>query len=167
MNTISSLLEFIASFEPVGSVKMFAGVSAPSKWLICDGSAVSRTTYSQLFSAIGTTYGAGDGSTTFNLPDLRDKVPIGASTNYALGSTGGEATHTLTTAEMPSHGHIASDVSVLYWGTTGSNSVTFQSNGGWKYNTLLSGVIGNTGGGGAHNNMQPYLAINYIIYAGK
>ena len=89
----------------VGTIFMFAGTTAPEGYIICDGSAVSRTTYSDLFEAIGTTYGIGDGSTTFNLPDLSGRVPIGCSGVYPLASTGGEETHTLTTTEIPSHSH--------------------------------------------------------------
>ena len=113
MNTLSSLLKFISYFEPVGSVKMYAGSGTPSKWLYCDGSAVSRTTYAKLFGVIGTTYGAGDGSTTFNVPDFRGRVGVGVGTGTAtgatahtLGQTAGEETVTLTVNQMPKHTHI-------------------------------------------------------------
>lgn len=91
--------------EPAGIVMSFAGATAPEGWLLCDGSAVSRSSYSALFTAIGTTYGAGDGSTTFNLPDLTGRVVIGVSGSHSLGSTGGEATHTLLSAELGVHAH--------------------------------------------------------------
>jgi microcystin-dependent protein len=86
---------------------MWAAASAPTGWLLCDGSAVSRTTYAGLFAILSTTYGVGDGSTTFNLPDLRGRFPVGknAGTFSALGGTGGEETHTLTVPEMPAHTH--------------------------------------------------------------
>jgi len=88
---------------------MYGAAVAPTGFLICDGAAVSRVTYSVLFSVIGTTYGAGNGSTTFNLPNLKGKVPVGldaAQTEFdALGEAGGEKTHTLTTAELAAHGH--------------------------------------------------------------
>lgn len=105
------------SFEQIGVVKMFAGSSAPEGYLLCDGSAVSRSTYSDLFAVIGETYGVGDGSTTFNIPDLRARMPIGFNddgdlgsgdsirTNKALASTGGESVHTLTEAQLPLHSH--------------------------------------------------------------
>lgn len=88
-----------------GIISLFAGSTAPSGYLACDGSAVSRDTYSALFAVIGTTYGAGDGSTTFNLPDLSGRVAIGASTSHAMGTTGGEETHTLTSGELAAHAH--------------------------------------------------------------
>lgn len=100
-----------SSTNPAGAVMQYAGTTAPDGWLMCDGSTVSRTTYSALFAAIGTTYGAGDGSTTFNLPNLANRVPVGVSDTHALGSTGGNETHTITTDEMPAHNHTASTAS--------------------------------------------------------
>ena len=88
-----------------GLIYMFGGSVAPSGFLICDGSAISRSTYADLFSSIGTTYGAGDGSTTFNLPDMSGRVPIGVSLDSSLGDVGGEEAHTILTNELPSHSH--------------------------------------------------------------
>lgn len=88
-----------------GSIYMFAGSTAPAGFLECDGSAVSRDTYATLFDVIGTTYGSGDGSTTFNVPDLSGKVALGVSGNHALATSGGEETHALTSSEIPSHTH--------------------------------------------------------------
>ena len=92
--------------EPAGIVMPFAGSTAPQGYLLCDGSAVSRTDYADLFTAIGTVYGAGDGVSTFNLPDLSGRVVLGVSQSHALGTTGGEATHTLTEQELPAHSHV-------------------------------------------------------------
>lgn len=92
--------------EPAGIVMPFAGFTAPQGYLLCDGSAVSRTDYADLFTAIGTTYGSGDGSTTFNLPDLSGRVVLGVSQSHALGTTGGEATHVLTSSELPAHSRV-------------------------------------------------------------
>ena len=87
-------------------------------------------------------------------------VLVSAGTNYPISSgtakDGGEARHTLTVSEMPNHNHIYSDISVLYWGTSSSGAVTLNSNGGWRYNTPLSGAIGAVGGSQSHNIMQPY-----------
>jgi microcystin-dependent protein len=93
-----------------GIVNMYAGAVAPSGWLLCDGTAISRTTYAALFAVIGTAYGNGDGVNTFNLPNLKGRIPVGfdaAQTEFAaLGQTGGEKAHSLSIAEMPSHTHV-------------------------------------------------------------
>ena len=114
---------------PAGVIHQYAGASAPAGYLLCDGSAVSRTTYADLFAALGTTYGAGNGSTTFTLPDMRGRMPMGAGTGAGLnasgtgaptgtaqtartrGDWGGEETHLLTGAESgtSAHGHGVSD----------------------------------------------------------
>lgn len=94
---------------PAGVIVPFAGSSAPTGYLVCDGAAVSRTTYADLFAAIGTTYGAGDGSTTFALPNLKGRVVVGVDAGQSefdtLGETGGAKTHTLDSTEIPSHTH--------------------------------------------------------------
>jgi microcystin-dependent protein len=96
---------------PAGSVQMFAGSTVPTGWLLCNGAAISRTgANAALFAAIGVTYGAGDGSTTFNLPDMRSRMPIGAGTgtgltNRTLGTAGGGETKTINSANLPIHTH--------------------------------------------------------------
>lgn len=100
----------VSASMPTGSVTQFAGSTAPAGWLFCDGSAVRRTTYAALFAVIGTTFGAGDGSTTFNLPDTRGRAPIGAGTGSGLtartlGGTVGTETHLLTGAESGTSVH--------------------------------------------------------------
>lgn len=95
----------LAFLTPTGVVLDFAGSTAPSGWLMCDGSAVSRTTYANLFAAIGETWGPGDGVTTFNLPDVADKAAVGASGTKPLGTSGGSASVTLTEANLPAHTH--------------------------------------------------------------
>ena len=109
------VLSQLKSTSPAGSLLDFAGPQAPQGYLVCDGSAYSRTTYASLFAAIQTYWGGGDGSTTFNVPNLQRRATIGAGGNAisgpgaSLGNTGGEETHGLTVAEIPSHGHGISD----------------------------------------------------------
>lgn len=140
----------------VGSFRQFATATLPAGWLTCDGAAVSRTTYARLFAAIGTTFGSGDGSTTFNLPNLKGKVLAGydaGQTEFnAIGKTGGAKTHTLTAAQMPSHTH---DLTQDLVGNTSSNvdGPQYQTN---KYSTK-TWTTSATGGGGSHNNLQPFL----------
>lgn len=90
---------------PAGVISMFGGASAPAGYLLCNGAAVSRSTYSALFGVVGTLYGVGDGATTFNLPDLAGRMPLGADVNHALGSVGGAETRTLSIANLPPHVH--------------------------------------------------------------
>ena len=95
-------------------MRIWSTNTAPSGWFVCDGSAISRTTYSDLFAVIGTIYGVGDGSTTFNVPNLKGRAIVGRDASQTefdvLGETGGEKTHVLTESEMPSHRHgIAAD----------------------------------------------------------
>ena len=140
-----------------GDIKMTACSTAPAGWLICDGSTISRTTYSRLFAAIGTTYGSGDGSNTFNIPDLQCRFAIGCSTNYALGSTGGEAAHTLTVDEIPSHTHSARSTR-----GEGTQETTYFVTSRVSYGDPPANT-GATGGGQAHNNLPPYITLNYVI----
>ena len=180
--------------EPAGIVMPFAGSVAPEGYLLCDGSAVSRSTYSELFTAIGTTYGAGDGSTTFNVPDLSGRVVLGVSQSHALGTSGGEAAHTLTENELPahthtvpSHGHendISAKTPVLSHGggnvingtTTATASVATNAavSAHAAADCTMSGAVtncsaltsGSAGLSASHSNMQPYLAMSYIISTG-
>lgn len=141
-----------------GMVTAYAGANAPLGYLLCNGQAVSRTVYASLFALLGTAYGVGNGTTTFNVPDLRGRVPVGkdAGTFPTLGGAGGEQTHLLTTAEMPSHTHPTTNFA-YYTGAAGQITFTGTANGNFATDT------GAAGGGGAHNNIQPYQVVNYII----
>ncbi|MBI1838917.1 MAG: tail fiber protein [Candidatus Colwellbacteria bacterium] len=143
---------------------MYGGGSAPSGWLLADGSAVSRATYSALFTALGTTYGAGDGSTTFNVPDLRGRAPIGMGqgsglTNRSLNDKGGEEAHILTITEMPSHNHSGTFVRCEGCAPQNQSGPGYPTNAGYT----TGGSVPSQGGGAAHNNMQPYITLNFII----
>ncbi|MEK7327566.1 MAG: tail fiber protein, partial [Chloroflexota bacterium] len=142
---------------PVGAVLPYGGSAAPSGYLLANGAAVSRTTYADLFAVYSTTYGTGDGSTTFNLPDFRGRNALGVNGTYTLGQTGGEATHVLTVAELAAHTH------------TGAESSSFTSTPGimggsdWNLTSNPAATTGSTGSNAAHNVLDPYLAVNYII----
>ena len=145
---------------PIGSIFIYASNTIPSKWLLCNGQEINREEYSNLFNIIGTIYGEGDGETTFNLPNLKGRVPIGKYDNDydfdVLGKTGGEKEHTLTINEMPNHNH-----------KIGVDNNTFGA-GSYPNNRALEGTgltTSSTGGGQAHNNLQPYIVLNYIIKA--
>lgn len=145
--------------QPTGTMVIYAGANAPDGWLLCNGANISRTTYAALFAVLGTTYGAGDGSTTFALPDMRGRVGvgIGASGVTTIGQTGGEQTHILSENEMPVHKHGKGGYATAVG--TGSNYYV-----GVQAPTVFgTGYTENAGGGLSHNNMQPYVGINYII----
>lgn len=152
---------------PAGIIHQFAGSVAPVGYLICDGSAVSRTTYADLFAVIGTTYGTGNGSSTFNLPDMRGRVPVGYTSGEtefnALNKKGGDKTHVLSEAEMPRHSHSMKYNNASSIGTSSYTHAT----GGYGTQTTDTALgfanINSTGGNQPHNNLQPYITLNHII----
>lgn len=153
-----------------GDVKWTARTTAPDGWLAADGSAVSRTTYADLFAAIGTTHGAGNGSTTFNLPDGRGRAPVGAGTGTGLtartvGQTFGVEDHALTVAQMPAHAH--GDLAIA---GTGAKVMMDGAAGAAARNlaytiTAAGNPLGvpSQGGGGTHPNVQPSLCLLAVI----
>lgn len=165
-NQISTLSDAVGDAMPVGSILAWTTDSAPVGWAIADGTAISRTTYAALFAEIGTTYGVGDGSTTFNLPNLKGRTVVAkdsAQTEFdALAETGGAKTHTLVAAEMPAHVHNIGPVgNPQLFTPAGAGNFVAASTGG--AGTGLNPGTTSTGGGGAHANLQPYIVLNYII----
>ena len=170
-NILNRVLPITAHTAQVGEVIAYAGNTIPEGWLACDGGAVSRTTYSKLFAVIGTTYGSGNGSTTFNIPNLKGRFPLGtgsidpgdstsesywggatsASVNCTLGEKAGEPKHVLTINELPSDALYSNYTTTAQWGD-------YEASNAYYYRTR--------GGGAAHTNMPPFIALNYIIYAG-
>lgn len=162
---------FVQAAGLVGEIKMWGTASAPTGYLLCDGSSVSTTTYAALFAVIGYTFGGSGAS--FTLPDYRGRMPIGVSGSYALAATGGAATTTLITANLPSHTHSITDPGHTHT-YQGSN---FQPNNaagsvpdwiGASTMTTASAFTGitatnATGSGTAATTISPYLAINFII----
>ena len=161
----------------VGMIVPTARTVAPPGWLLCDGRNVSRTTYADLFARLATNFGAGDGSTTFGIPDLRGRVVAGKDnmgggsadrlTNQAgglngdvLGATGGAETHQLIVAQIPGHVHNYSAVFV------GGGDPVLTGGGGASYSTQTGVQTGSTGGDGLHNNVQPTIILNYCIFTG-
>ena len=182
-----SNLTGIGGVLPTGIVVPYAGTSEPSGYLFCYGQQISRTTYSDLFSAVGTTYGVGDGSTTFNLPDLRGRVvagqddmggssanrltgsPSGGVNGDTLGAAGGDEGHQLTAAQLASHTHAAGSyqTSSIPGGTGEGEASVFvtQNDSSQSSSTTLSvsGSSGSAGSNAEHNNVQPTFILNYII----
>lgn len=154
---------------PVGLISMYSGTTAPTGWLICDGSAISRTTYATLFGVIGTTYGSGDGSTTFNLPNLKGKVPVGLNSSDTdfdtIGETGG-GKQTIIPMQWYNDFidmRLKTGLSIPNWETyRKAASGTTSTLPGESSQTGVMGVNENTTSD-ANGNLQPYIVLNYII----
>lgn len=161
------LSEVIVQQAVIGEVREFAFYPVPDNWLLCMGQDVSRATYASLFAVIGTTFGDGDGTNSFTLPDLRWRVVVGINATVEIGDTGGEAEHLLTVGELPSHVHQQTvnntTPAVRY---TAGGSVINQSTGATSSSTTPL-TTQSAGGGEAHNNMQPYMQLVKAIYAGE
>lgn len=148
---------------PAGAIYAIAGETIPTNTYECNGQEVSRTEESELFRKIGTTFGSGDGSTTFNVPNISERVIVGygGDGEFSVGNTGGEKEHKLTIEEIPSHTHNAH--------LSADTSTNYSGNAKWPANYVASGsspaYIENTGGSQPHNNMPPYIVLKYVIQA--
>ena len=167
--------EVVQHLMPTGTILAYGGADAPDGFRLCDGQAISRTTYAALFAVIGTAFGAGDGSTSFRLPDLRGRVlagkdnlggtpanrltSAGGFSSNNIGETAGGETHTLTVAQMPTHDHA---IRFKNTGTAGAGSGLMRSNAG-SDDGGSQAFADDQGGGGAHPNVQPTMIVNYII----
>jgi microcystin-dependent protein len=146
---------------PAGLIMAYPDDTLPSGWLPCNGQSLLRATYPELFAVIGTSYGSVDG-THFNVPDLQERSITGAHhlvSGYELGDTGGEKTHVLTTTEMPAHSH------TIGRGNAGTPNLSYTAA---IVGTFVStATTNNTGGGAAHENRSPYMALIQIISTGQ
>jgi microcystin-dependent protein len=167
---LQALAEAIeAVLIPAGTIVATARATAPTGWLMCDGSSVQRSTYADLFTAIGTSYGSVDGL-HFTLPNLKGRAPVGqdaAQTEFASrGQTGGEKTHVLSEGELASHSH-SSHLPSGWLIPTSLNGLAGNGAGGGR--TIAGNLSGPTlatdahGGNQPHNNIQPYQVVNYMI----
>ena len=172
-----------AALIPPGVIWEYGGAAAPSGWLLCNGDAVSRSTYAALFAIVGTAYGAGNGTTTFNVPDRRDRFGIGASGTVALGSTGGSLTTggtALTIAQLPSHTHtgttdsagahshgnvpqLQADVDRGFAGSAFSLDNVGQTDVQGAHTHTFTTDAAGSGDTHTHTATPPYVASNYII----
>jgi microcystin-dependent protein len=167
----------------VGQLSMFAGNFAPAGWMFCNGQVLPISEYETLFNLIGTTYG-GDGQSTFALPDLRSRIPVhigqgSGLSNYVIGQAGGSETVTLNSQQIPQHNHMVTTVS----GTPGNQSTpgngtiladeqvglgssspfTYAPYAGTNQVVFANNTVAFVGGNQPHENLMPYLVINYII----
>jgi microcystin-dependent protein len=175
------------SSMPISSIIQYAGSLDLPNWLICNGRLLDQEPFSSLYDIIGNTYGSGTYSLGFRLPDLRKRIPVGLNiggTFDPLGATGGSETHTLTTSEMPAHTHLqysdttatnlappySSGTAITNTNTPAKNTVQGTVNGNYVTTSTSAaatvGLTSSTGGDQAHNNLQPYIVLNYLIYTG-
>jgi microcystin-dependent protein len=164
----------------VGEIRMFGGNFAPVGWMLCHGQLLPISENETLFNLIGTTYG-GDGQNTFALPNLQSRVPVHVGPGFALAQTGGAESVTLTVSQIPAHGHVPQGVtgSAVSPKNTPANNLLSDDNfpthpnpapnsyaafaAGANQRPLKPSTVGNTGGNQPHDNMIPFLVINFII----
>lgn len=167
------------NYVPTGGMLMWGTASAPTGYLLCNGATVSRSTYSALFAVIGTAYGAGDGSTTFTLPDFRDRFPVGAGTTYSANSTGGSkdaivVTHTHTATSTDSgHSHViqvsntsGASIDDRLGGSGADYGIENVNDSGTTTKSATANItttIASTGSSGTNANLPPYLGVYFII----
>lgn len=182
---VTAIMASVSKLTLIGTVIPYPSAVVPESWRACDGSALSKTEYPELYSVLGSTFGA-ETATEFYLPDLRGRTVIGTSDSHALASTGGAETTTLTVSQLPSHTHTVSGSVAsngahthtyhYYSSSAPSKSTTIQSTANNSYLTRSEGIdnagehthtltleAGNTGSGASIPNMQPYNTLNYII----
>jgi len=159
-----------SAVSPTGMITAFGSSTPPTGWLLCNGAAVDRTIYAALYTVIGTTWGAGDGSTTFNVPDLTNRTALGAGV-ITIGTRGGVSSVTLSTANLPAHSHSITDpghnhttVAPDSIGTTGTNVGAIDATGGTT-GTSTTGITttNTTGSGASFSILPPYAAVSYIV----
>jgi microcystin-dependent protein len=156
--------------EPfLAEIRIFGFNFAPRGWAMCDGQLMPIYLNQSLYSLLGTTYG-GDGRTTFALPELRGRTPIHVGAGHTHGQKSGEESHTLSTAEMPSHSHQAQatsspanqgDPAAHVLANTAPTGISVYGSG--PAGDMGAGTVATAGGGAAHENMQPFLALNFCI----
>jgi microcystin-dependent protein len=151
----------------IGEIRMFAGNFAPAGWAFCNGALMDIAQNDALFNLIGTTYG-GDGQTTFALPNLQSRIPIHVGPGFALGQMAGVESVTLTTSQMPAHSHAAQ-------GNSSAGTQSDPAGGVWAQSTLgqfssaaptltmAPAALGSSGGSQPHDNMMPFLVVNFIL----
>lgn len=147
--------------NPVGTILMNTNPIIPANHLACDGTSYNKTQYETLYAVLGTRFG-GD-STTFKVPDLRGRMPIGSGNDWGVGEFGGAEEHTLTINEIPSHDHPPA-LGTNYYHTGIARANPGAGAGSFDFGAATANT-GLTGGGAAHNNMPPYLVISFIIVA--
>lgn len=152
----------------VGEIRMFGGNFAPAGWMFCEGQLLPISEYETLFNLIGTTYG-GDGQSTFALPDLRGRVPMHFGNSFTLAETGGVESVTLTVSQIPAHSHPMLATLNTATGSAPTGAVTGQVGATQIYreatptSAMSPNAISSTGGSQPHENMQPYLCVNFIL----
>lgn len=151
----------------LGEIRLFAGNFAPQGWAFCDGQLLAISEHDALFQLIGTTYG-GDGESTFALPDLRGRLPIHRGVGFTIGQSGGTEDVTITTNQVPAHGHPLRAADLASSETSPGNNLTAEPTkriygSPASVSAMAPGAIGPRGGSQPHDNMQPFLSLSFIL----